>query len=405
MKQIGIYNPYLETRGGGEKVCLALAAALAKQQATVTLIVHHKINLKELGTYLDVDTKNLRTEIIRLSTMAKIVHRLPLVPSGLKNLFSDWTTFRKLRRKNYDIFINNCIDSNLPNPSKIGVYACMFPHRIGGKPAKSLAKEVYRHILRGLYRLLLHPGKKHAVYTYNLITANSAYTQGYIHKYWGQDSNILYPICDNMKEEGPAKKDKIILNVGRFFANSDVNHHKRHDFLVENFAKMKQLHKEGWELHFVGSVAEDTGALKYILRLIKLAQGSPVYFHFNAPHAEVKKLYNQASIYWHATGYGSDPKKYPGKQEHFGISTVEAMSAGCIPIVINSAGQRESVIPGTNGFLWHTPKELQEHTIHVAKLESHTDKQLRTEAIKTATRFNKTAFDKQVQTIFGDMLA
>src|SRR5207253_1817217 len=132
-------------------------------------------------------------------------------------------------------------------------------------------------------------------------------------------------------------------------------------------AKMKKLHSEGWQLHFAGSVAEDSGALKYIISLTQKAKGLPVYFHFNCSFPELKELFNKATIYWHATGYGSDPEKYPQRQEHFGITTVEAMSAGAIPVVINSAGQKESVAQGQNGFLWSTTKELANYTLKITQ--------------------------------------
>lgn len=404
MKKIGIFNPYLETRGGGEKVCLTLAEVLANDKNDVSLIMYKPINLKDLGAYMDVDTSKLKIEIIKLPKITKIVHRLPLLPQGLKNFFSDLTTYWILRRKNYDVFVNNCIDSNLPNPSTKGIYACMFPHAIKRTPTDSILKETYHLILRGLYRLLLHPGKRDAVSTYDVITANSTYSQGYIKKLWDKDSDVLYPICDDIKD-GPLKKDKLIMSVGRFFANTEVNHHKRHDLMIKSFVKMKKLIADGWELHLGGSVAEDSDTLKYILDLFKAAEGAPVYFHFNAPRADIRKLFNRSSIYWHATGYGSDPKKYPQKQEHFGITTVESLTAGCIPIVFDSAGQRESVTQNKTGFLWQTPEELQSYTTKVAGMSGPELAPMRTAAMQSAKRFNKQAFSERVATIFAKVLS
>jgi glycosyltransferase involved in cell wall biosynthesis len=44
------------------------------------------------------------------------------------------------------------------------------------------------------------------------------------------------------------------------------------------------------------------------------------------------------------------------------MSTVEAMSAGCIPVVVNRGGQKEIVSHGKSGYLWNTLDELLEHT-------------------------------------------
>src|SRR5260370_621248 len=75
-----------------------------------------------------------------------------------------------------------------------------------------------------------------------------------------------------------------------------------------------------------------------------------------------RELNGQSAIYWHAAGLGNDDAAHPEQTEHFGITTVEAMAAGCVPVVINKAGQRETVEHGVSGFLWDTPDELQRYT-------------------------------------------
>lgn len=405
MKHIGIYNPYLETRGGGEKVCLALAEALSKlPDCKVSLLAHDDVDVLDLGKYFALDLGRVQFINMHINTfMGKLLHRLP-VPGRVRNLYFDFKASRSIKKHNFDLFINNCVHSNLPNPCKKGVYMCMFPQALDAKHGGGVLKSVYIAIMNVVSRMLLHPGKKNAILTYDLVTANSAYTQGYVRKLWGMDSTILYPICENMHEKKAAAKQKIIFSVGRFFENSGENHHKRHDMLVNTFAGLTDLHKQGWELHLAGTVAEDVGGLKYILKLMKDAQGLPVYFHFSCSFGEIKRLFNEATVYWHATGFGSSVDEHPEKQEHFGITTVESMSAGCIPIVINSAGQKESVAHAHNGFLWDTKKELASYTRKVATMTPAERKKLSTQAVHTATRFDANAFGKQVQTIFGPLL-
>jgi glycosyltransferase involved in cell wall biosynthesis len=68
---------------------------------------------------------------------------------------------------------------------------------------------------------------------------------------------------------------------------------------------------------------------------------------------ELRHLYRQAAIYWHATGLHEDENRHPDRFEHFGITTVEAMSAGAVPVVIGAGGQREVVRDGVDGY-WFT---------------------------------------------------
>lgn len=405
MKKVALYNPYLNTKGGGEKVCLALADSLQhKLGCSVYLVSHSDVDLDDLASYFKLDLSGIQVVQVDYDTLFfKLLQRIPL-PGRIRNIFLDHRVLKTLRGKDFDIFINNCYQSNLPSPLKNGIYMCMFPQRLQGTPPRSsLLKKLYVSVATKLSRLVLHPMYKNPIDTYQLITANSAYTQSFIESRWHKDSSILYPICENMRDDS-IEKEKIILSVGRFFANDGESHHKRHDALLETFAGMKDLHEKGWQLHIAGSVAEDVGGLKYILQLMKSAQDLPVYFHFNSSFKELHRLFNQASIYWHATGYGSDPDLHPEKQEHFGITTVEAMSTGAIPIVINSAGQKESVISGVNGYLWDTLEDLAADTRTVISMSSKARTELSQKAMEGSKRYDKSAFQENVESIFGQFV-
>lgn len=405
MKKIGIYNPYLETKGGGEKVCLAIAEVLSQTPDTsVELITHGDVDLKELERYFSVDLSKVKLTKLDFTTIyARITSRIPFLPGSIRTILHDIKVKHDLKALNYDVFINNCYQSNLPGAGKQNVYMCMFPQRLSHYGSLGLARRLYRPIIMALNRLVLYPTKRHAVYTYDLVTANSKYTKHYIKEYWGLDSIVLYPICDDMYDKKLNNKRKVILNVGRFFENIKGSHHKRQDVLVKTFVDMPELHKGGWELHLAGSVAEDVGGLKYILSLIKMSKGFPVYFHFNCSYLELKNLYNEASIYWHATGFGSSSNKNPETQEHFGITTVEAMSAGAIPVVINTAGQKEVVKDGQNGYLWNDLKQLKDKTLHITNNDIQDITDIRKRVTKTHEQFSYKPFKESVLKIFTNL--
>jgi hypothetical protein len=71
-------------------------------------------------------------------------------------------------------------------------------------------------------------------------------------------------------------------------------------------------------------------------------------------------LYGKSQIYWHAAGFEIDEHKNPELTEHFGISTVEAVSAGCIPLVIPYGGQREII--KSADLHWESVDELVQKT-------------------------------------------
>jgi glycosyltransferase involved in cell wall biosynthesis len=95
-----------------------------------------------------------------------------------------------------------------------------------------------------------------------------------------------------------------------------------------------------------------------------------VAVHVNASGAELRELYDRASMYWHSTGFGVDATTEPERLEHFGIAVVEAMARGCVPIVYGAGGPAEIVEHGASGLHWRTLDDLCEMTRSVMTNET-----------------------------------
>ncbi len=188
--------------------------------------------------------------------------------------------------------------------------------------------------------------------SYGVVVSNSEFTRGWVQEYWGVDTEVLHPPV-TMQPAGD--KEPIVLNVGRFFA-ADQGHSKKQLELVRAFRRLCDEGERGWTLHLVGGCAPDGEA--YLAQVRAAADGYPVVLHVNAPGSELRDLYGRASIYWHASGLGEDERRHPDRLEHFGITTVEAMSAGAVPVVIARAGLRETVRHGVDGYHFETVPEL-----------------------------------------------
>ena len=207
------------------------------------------------------------------------------------------------------------------------------------------------------YAAMLHGRTLPAARSYDLLLANSRYTQEWISRRWGLPSDVLYPPVDLDLPAGP--KRPTILSVGRFFAGS---HNKKHLPMIETFKALCDAGLRGWEYHLAGGCDEVMPEHRAYLDGLRAAtEGYPITFHVNASFDTLRALYATSRIYWHATGFGEDEERDPEAFEHFGITTVEAMAAGCVPVVIGKGGQVEIVEPGS-GFLWTTLAELQSHT-------------------------------------------
>jgi len=220
------------------------------------------------------------------------------------------------------------------------------------------------------------------------IICNSYFTKKFIDKEFGIKSVVVYPPVA-VNEFKPGKKENIILSVARF---TDVLHSKRQDILVEVFKKMINKGLRRWKLFLVGGDAEGK---KLVAKLKKESRGYPIKILTNVSFEELKKIYARAKIFWHAAGYGIDEEKEPEKVEHFGISVVEAMAAGCIPVVIGKGGIKEIITPGEDGFLWQTKEELENLTFQLIK-EVSLIKKISRRLKKSSKRFSKKVFGQKI---------
>ena len=228
--------------------------------------------------------------------------------------------------------------------------------------------------------------------TYKLFLANSEFTKFWTKKYLDKDAEILYPPVD-IDQFQPGRKKNIILNVGRFFMGG---HSKKQDILVSVFKKMvdEKMIDSSWELHFVGGVAGGKEHTDYLNMIRNEAKGYKVYFHLFLSFEGLKKLYSQAKIYWHATGFGEDKARDPITFEHFGITVVEAMAAGVVPIVFNGGGLTETVSK-ESGMVWNSQRELITMTKQL--IENKTFMETLSEgAVKRSKYFSKDRFGKEL---------
>lgn len=334
-KNIAILNPYLPTLGGGEKHMAYLCKFFEEQygeNVRIDIFVHNYNNVlvsdKKYPTVSDLERKfSVKLSKVNIIKINSYLFGGPDI---------------KKMMKNYDIFVNFCFMSKYIPHSKINIYECMFPQR-----------NVTKRFLN----------------SYDAFIANSKYTLQWTNRYYREKSKsfLVYPpvfeeesIKDRYKEED---KKNIILSVGRFFVDG---HNKKQDFLVDFFIKNERAF-EGYELHLTGSVSKTQKDIAYVNNIKSKAMGHNIFIHCDVDHESLMDLYKSAKIYWHAAGYMVNENDSPEKMEHFGITTVEAMSFGVVPIVIKAGGQTEIVENGKSGFLWKTEKELLSFTKKIIK--------------------------------------
>lgn len=233
----------------------------------------------------------------------------------------------------------------------------------------------------------------------NQVICNSDFTRSFIGNSFHVKAKTIYPpvsLHNLDPEEGRdllEDKQDIILSVGRF---DQILNAKRQDVLIQAF---KKLVDEGlsWKLYLAGGLKENE---EFLLALRQSAIGYPIEFFPNIEFRQLKKLYHNAKIYWHATGFDIDENKEPQKVEHFGMSIVEAMYTGSIPMVCAKGGPKEIISDKQNGYLWESIDQLVSITANVAQTQLK-QQDLIINAQKRALDFSKEKFFEQLDQLFN----
>ncbi len=351
-----VFDPYLDTLGGGERYSLEFAQSITKLGYTVEVAWNNIDVLKQAEKRFGLDLSLLK---INPPAYALFFNRSSLIE-------------RYHFTHQYDL-VFWLSDGSLPflfSKNNLVHFQTPFTHISGN------------YLLNFIKTILI----KQIIY-------NSNFTKAVIQRQLPfAQARVIYPPVDVNEFQPAAKKDDLILSVARFDSPS---HAKRQDILLEAF---KLLHKQApeYKLILAGGVMGDAGESD-LAKLKKSASGLSVEFVINPDFNQLKKLYSRAKFFWHAAGYEIDEKTNPEKVEHFGITTVEAMAAGCVPIVINKGGQKETVTPDS-GRLVNSIEEIVSATLNFIA-DPTILKESSRQSIEHAANFSRQAFQSKVRSL------
>ena len=346
--KVGLYNPYLDTLGGGEKHILSIVDVVAEKGGEITV-------------FWD---KDLSREIKKRFSLRHI-NKIKWLPRSLK-------TLRTLRTFNYFFYVTD--GSYFFSPAKKNFVFCMVPD-----------KKLYN--LNLLNRLKL--------WNYKFIS-NSPYTTKWLTR-WGIDPTTIPPHIDTeLFANAGNKKEKVILSVGRFFPHL---HSKNQEKIIETFEFLKLATPafKDYKLILAGGLKNEDKI--YFNQLKSKTKDSSIMFKPNIPLYELYKLYELSTYFWHFTGLGVDEEKHPERLEHFGIAPLEAIASGCLTFCHKSGGPKEIIKDGETGFLFGSEKDLMRKMKAVEKNSSLKDAVIIKGKNMVQKGYNYEVFKKRVLTI------
>src|SRR3989344_5301855 len=227
--KIGIYTPYLDSFGGGERYMLTIAETLSGDHEVDLFIDSHQSKLKPeelkegLGIHLNLDLSKVN---------------LINAPMGGGNFFK-----RLFFLKKYDLIFYLTDGSIFYSTAKKNIVHFQVPFK------NSSAINIWERI---------------KLSSWNLAMCNSKFTADIVAKQWPIKTTIVFPPVDIEKIK-PLKKKKQILSVGRFVSFTKS---KKHEEMIKTFIKLiKENSLKGWSLHLAGSIEGDENYLKELQKL------------------------------------------------------------------------------------------------------------------------------------------
>ncbi|GFZ15018.1 UDP-Glycosyltransferase superfamily protein [Actinidia rufa] len=225
----------------------------------------------------------------------------------------------------------------------------------------------------------------------HLAIVNSSWTQSHIEKLWGIPDLIkrVYPPCDTSGLQGLSLERPVrsptIISVAQFRPE------KAHTLQLEAFSiAVRKLDADmpRPKLQFVGSCRNksDEERLQNLKKLAtELKVEEDVEFYKNVMYRDLMRLLGGAVAGIHSM-----------TDEHFGISVVEYMAAGVIPIAHNSAGPKMDIVLEEDGqqtgFLAQNVEEYADAILKILKMPETERVKMAAAARRRAGRFSEQRF-------------
>jgi glycosyltransferase involved in cell wall biosynthesis len=368
---LAIYDHAFQFIGGAQKYGLTMAAAL-QDQFDITLVVNHAVGPEDFARWYGLNLSGCRIKVVRIPYFdgKKTLHLDPaLVPGAIEN------PFHPVSREsgNYDIFVNNSMNEMVYPLSNISLLVCHFPER---RPRSYFYADRYTYVI-----------------------SNSRYTAEWIGKKWKLSPHgHIYPPVD-MEPGAETPKRKTILSVARFEPEGT----KRQREMLEAFLRLNRLWPEvarEWTLILAGGSGPHNPYLESLEETLRAYSGENVALKVNVSAEELGRLYRESALFWHLCGVKQED---PAEVEHFGMTTVEAMENGTVPLVYDGGGLREIVDHGINGFRIKSTAELLRYSLLLFG-DRKLARELARAAREKARVFSRSKFEARVRSLFAGIL-
>lgn len=300
--RIGIIHPFFDIVGGAEQTTFAL---IDKLKTTTNIITLYTVEPPKI-----TETENFKFQIVKKNNLPTLWRYQRM--KEVKKIFKE-------SQKNDLVLVMGgglLLERTCVKKMLVYCHSTFAEENNFSKARFSGIKGIYYKILQKNVRNSLS-----YMHDKNVrLISNSEYTKKEINRQFGKESSIVYPP----------------VNTNRFLKFFDSNKQKS-VITISRYSPEKRLEdaidiarSSGLPYILVGNAKYDS-QMKLFESIKLRSDQSNITLHCNLPYAEIERLLGSSKVYFHTS------------KETFGISVIEAISAGCIPIVPDNSAHQETV--------------------------------------------------------------
>jgi glycosyltransferase involved in cell wall biosynthesis len=116
------------------------------------------------------------------------------------------------------------------------------------------------------------------------------------------------------------------------------------------------------------------------------------YLQVSATSDRVTEVLQSGLVQWHLTGLGVHND--PASLEHFGISIVEGMSTGCVPVAY-TGGAEDIIQHGHDGYVATSSEEVMQFTRSIFSMSAIQQKEMQERVREKSHQFEFERFEQR----------
>lgn len=357
-----VTSPFDFTLGGGEKVMSYFAKFFIQLKYIVVFF-----------TISDINTVIKTSQIYFTEEELKFIKFMPYRFISFPNFFENIDV-------DFHFCLTNCSIPEVKAIGKVSIYQCQFPY------------DIYNDAKDNFYNNWTVTQRRKAITDYKYALVYSDFVESVLkdtYQTFGVDQHIkiLYPPSIPDAVFSSSKKvDATFVMIGRIFPHNRMANNKFFDVAINAFNGIDLPYK----LFIIGSV-KCPAELSRLKGLVKHKDN--VHFLTDVTDEMKYSILEQSKYYIQLTGIHD---KLLGNQEHFGITLIEALRHGCVPICFNGGYASYLIKHAVNGYL--VDSDIQLHQLLLECLT--TCRQEKLEQVNLVP-YTKKAFFDSCRTIFS----